>query len=60
MAARGQAVAGLGRLDAARAGPRRLILGLVLPEIEAIYADRLRTWREWATVSRNAFGTRMG
>ena len=38
--------------------PRRLLLGRVLPEIEAIYADRLRTWREWATVSLDAFGTR--
>ena len=38
--------------------PRRLLLGRVLPEIEAVYAERLRTWREWATVSLDAFGTR--
>jgi NAD(P)-dependent dehydrogenase (short-subunit alcohol dehydrogenase family) len=40
--------------------PRRLILGRVLPEIEAIYEDRLHTWREWAAVSLKAFGSRMG
>jgi NAD(P)-dependent dehydrogenase (short-subunit alcohol dehydrogenase family) len=36
--------------------PRRLILGDVLPEIEAIYAERLRTWRAWEPVTRAAFG----
>ncbi|GAB6899045.1 SDR family NAD(P)-dependent oxidoreductase [Kineosporia succinea] len=40
--------------------PRRLILGNVIPQIEAIYADRLRTWRDWQTVSEKAFGTRVG
>ncbi|WP_033338719.1 SDR family NAD(P)-dependent oxidoreductase [Catenuloplanes japonicus] len=35
--------------------PRRLVLGDVLPEIEAIYQDRLATWREWSTVSLDAF-----
>ena len=47
----------LALVDAERP-PRRLLLGRVLPEIEAIYADRLRTWREWAAVSLDAFGTR--
>ncbi|MDP9793272.1 NAD(P)-dependent dehydrogenase (short-subunit alcohol dehydrogenase family) [Catenuloplanes nepalensis] len=38
--------------------PRRLILGDVLPDIEAIYAERLRTWRDWSAVSLAAFGAR--
>jgi len=37
--------------------PRRIILGRVLPEIEEIYAERLRGWREWQPVSLAAFGT---
>ncbi|MCY1139072.1 SDR family NAD(P)-dependent oxidoreductase [Actinoplanes sp. Pm04-4] len=37
--------------------PRRLILGDVLPEVEAIYESRLQTWREWQEVSLRAFGT---
>ncbi|WP_260617574.1 hypothetical protein OHB01_31115 [Microbispora hainanensis] len=36
--------------------PRRLVLGNTLPEIEAIYAERLREWREWAPVTEAAFG----
>jgi NAD(P)-dependent dehydrogenase (short-subunit alcohol dehydrogenase family) len=36
--------------------PRRLIMGDVLPEIEAIYAERLKTWRDWQPVSLAAFG----
>ncbi len=38
--------------------PRRLILGDVLPEIEAIYEERLETWRDWQEVSLRAFGPR--
>lgn len=37
--------------------PRRIILGQVLPEIEEIYAERLRGWREWQAVSLAAFGS---
>ncbi|MCJ1687549.1 SDR family NAD(P)-dependent oxidoreductase [Rathayibacter sp. VKM Ac-2927] len=37
--------------------PARLILGTVLPAIEELYAERLRTWREWDDVSVRAFGT---
>ncbi|WP_249998830.1 SDR family NAD(P)-dependent oxidoreductase [Actinoplanes sp. M2I2] len=40
--------------------PRRLILGDVFAEIEAIYEERLRTWREWQPVALAAFGTRVG
>ncbi|MEV4346832.1 SDR family NAD(P)-dependent oxidoreductase [Actinoplanes sp. NPDC049596] len=36
--------------------PRRLILGDVFPEIEAIYEDRLKTWRDWQPITRAAFG----
>jgi NAD(P)-dependent dehydrogenase (short-subunit alcohol dehydrogenase family) len=36
--------------------PRRLILGNVTPAIEAIYQERLRTWREWQPVALKAFG----
>ncbi|MCO8274898.1 SDR family NAD(P)-dependent oxidoreductase [Actinoplanes sp. TRM 88003] len=36
--------------------PRRLILGDVFPEVEAIYEDRLKTWRDWQPVSLRAFG----
>ncbi|MEU4693464.1 SDR family NAD(P)-dependent oxidoreductase [Actinoplanes sp. NPDC023714] len=36
--------------------PRRLILGRLFPEIEAIYEERLRTWRDWQPVSAEAFG----
>jgi NAD(P)-dependent dehydrogenase (short-subunit alcohol dehydrogenase family) len=39
------------------APPARLILGRVLPAIEAIYQDRIRTWREWQEVSEAAFGS---
>lgn len=35
--------------------PRRLILGNTFGEIEQIYQERLRTWREWQPVSRAAF-----
>ena len=38
--------------------PSRLVLGSVLPQIEAVYEERLRTWRSWADVSERAFGTR--
>ncbi|XNL82376.1 SDR family NAD(P)-dependent oxidoreductase [Actinomadura madurae] len=36
--------------------PRRLVLGHTLPEIEEIYAERLRVWREWAPITKAAFG----
>ncbi|GAA2553991.1 SDR family NAD(P)-dependent oxidoreductase [Winogradskya consettensis] len=36
--------------------PTRLILGDVFPEIEAIYEQRLTTWRDWQPVSQAAFG----
>ncbi|GAB7039177.1 MULTISPECIES: SDR family NAD(P)-dependent oxidoreductase [Catenuloplanes] len=39
--------------------PRRLVMGDVLPEVEAIYAERLKTWQEWSDVSHDAFGTRV-
>ncbi|SMH51098.1 NADP-dependent 3-hydroxy acid dehydrogenase YdfG [Rathayibacter oskolensis] len=39
------------------APPARLILGTVLPAIEALYEERLRTWREWDDVAVRAFGT---
>ncbi|GLY07989.1 SDR family NAD(P)-dependent oxidoreductase [Actinoplanes sp. NBRC 101535] len=39
--------------------PRRLVMGDVLPEIEAIYEQRLTTWRDWAKVSLDAFGSRV-
>lgn len=42
-------------VDAAQP-PARLILGRVLPDIEAIYQDRLQTWRSWQPVSERAFG----
>jgi NAD(P)-dependent dehydrogenase (short-subunit alcohol dehydrogenase family) len=38
--------------------PRRLILGRVFPAIEAMYEQRLQTWRDWQPVSLAAFGTR--
>ncbi|MFG1694090.1 hypothetical protein [Nonomuraea sp. NPDC049309] len=34
---------------------RRLVPGNTLGEIEAIYAERLREWREWAPVTEAAF-----
>ncbi|MFD3444522.1 SDR family NAD(P)-dependent oxidoreductase [Microbacteriaceae bacterium 4G12] len=37
--------------------PARLLLGTVFPAIEALYEERLRTWREWQDVSLRAFGT---
>ncbi|GAA0291592.1 SDR family NAD(P)-dependent oxidoreductase [Kineococcus aurantiacus] len=37
--------------------PRRLVLGNTLPQIEAVYADRLRTWDAWRSVSEAAFGS---
>lgn len=37
--------------------PARLILGTVLPDIEALYEERLRTWRSWEDVSVRAFGS---
>ncbi|WP_019819494.1 SDR family NAD(P)-dependent oxidoreductase [Saccharomonospora saliphila] len=39
--------------------PPRIVLGHTLPEIEEIYADRLRVWREWAPVTEAAFGRRI-
>ncbi|GAA1649961.1 SDR family NAD(P)-dependent oxidoreductase [Actinoplanes couchii] len=39
--------------------PRRLLLGRDFPEIEAIYQDRLQTWRDWQPVSVAAFGTQV-
>jgi NAD(P)-dependent dehydrogenase (short-subunit alcohol dehydrogenase family) len=38
--------------------PRRLVLGRTLPEIEAVYQERLETWRAWREVSEAAFGVR--
>ncbi|MUL43053.1 SDR family NAD(P)-dependent oxidoreductase [Streptomonospora sp. PA3] len=39
--------------------PRRIVLGHTLPEIEEIYAERLRVWREWEPVTTAAFGKRI-
>jgi NAD(P)-dependent dehydrogenase (short-subunit alcohol dehydrogenase family) len=39
------------------APPARLVLGRVLPAIEAVYQERLRTWRDWQEVSEAAFGS---
>ncbi|MFD1717747.1 SDR family NAD(P)-dependent oxidoreductase [Georgenia deserti] len=36
--------------------PRRVVLGRTLPEIEEIYAERLRVWREWSELGERAFG----
>lgn len=36
--------------------PARLLLGNIFPAIEAIYQDRLQTWRDWEPVSLAAFG----
>lgn len=36
--------------------PARVVLGNALAGIEADYAERLRTWREWQPVSLAAFG----
>ncbi|HYO36771.1 MAG TPA: SDR family NAD(P)-dependent oxidoreductase [Geodermatophilus sp.] len=46
----------LALVDAAEP-PARLVLGRALAGIEADYAERLRTWREWDPVSLAAFGT---
>jgi NAD(P)-dependent dehydrogenase (short-subunit alcohol dehydrogenase family) len=40
--------------------PRRLILGRTFPDVEALYQERLRTWRDWQDVSVRAFGTPAG
>ena len=40
--------------------PRRLILGNLFPTIEAIYEERLQTWRDWQPVSVRAFGNQVG
>lgn len=36
--------------------PSRVVLGRTLPEIEAIYEERLATWRAWRPLSERAFG----
>ncbi|WP_129667486.1 SDR family NAD(P)-dependent oxidoreductase [Phytoactinopolyspora endophytica] len=36
--------------------PLRVILGRTFTEIEEIYSERLRTWREWQPVALAAFG----
>ncbi|KAA0931859.1 SDR family NAD(P)-dependent oxidoreductase [Streptomyces apricus] len=36
--------------------PARLILGRVFPAVEAIYQERLQTWRDWQPTSLRAFG----
>jgi NAD(P)-dependent dehydrogenase (short-subunit alcohol dehydrogenase family) len=36
--------------------PARVIFGRTFPEVEAIYEERLRTWRDWQDVSVAAFG----
>ncbi|NEE00800.1 SDR family NAD(P)-dependent oxidoreductase [Phytoactinopolyspora halotolerans] len=36
--------------------PLRVILGKTFAEIEQIYTERLRTWREWQPVALAAFG----
>jgi hypothetical protein len=36
--------------------PARLLLGRPFPDIEAIYQERLQTWRDWQPVSLRAFG----
>ncbi|MBM2614251.1 SDR family NAD(P)-dependent oxidoreductase [Actinoplanes sp. LDG1-06] len=38
--------------------PRRLILGKLFPVIEALYEERLQTWRDWQPVSVKAFGAK--
>ncbi|GAA0246400.1 SDR family NAD(P)-dependent oxidoreductase [Cryptosporangium japonicum] len=45
----------LALVDAAEP-PRRILLGKSFPAIEAIYQERLRTWRDWQPVSLAAFG----
>ena len=40
--------------------PSRVILGRTFPDIEAIYEDRLATWRAWQPLSLRAFGPRVG
>jgi len=40
--------------------PHRLVLGRTFPEIEAIYQDRLQTWRDWQPTSLRAFGSAPG
>lgn len=37
--------------------PSRVILGRLFPDIEAIYEERLKTWREWQPLSLRAFGS---
>ncbi|MGQ4511117.1 SDR family NAD(P)-dependent oxidoreductase [Streptomyces sp. DW26H14] len=36
--------------------PLRVLLGKSFPDIAELYEERLRTWREWQTVSVAAFG----
>ncbi|MFE7036779.1 SDR family NAD(P)-dependent oxidoreductase [Streptomyces sp. NPDC057621] len=40
--------------------PHRLLLGQLFPDIEAIYQDRLQTWRDWQPTSLRAFGPASG
>jgi NAD(P)-dependent dehydrogenase (short-subunit alcohol dehydrogenase family) len=47
------------RLADAEHPPRRLILGRSFPAVEAIYQERLQTWRDWQQVSLDAFGTQV-
>lgn len=44
------------RIADAERPPLHVFLGKPLAEVEQIYAERLRTWREWEPVALGAFG----
>jgi len=48
--------AGLLRIADAERPPLHVFLGKPLADVEQIYAERLRTWREWEPVALEAFG----
>jgi NAD(P)-dependent dehydrogenase (short-subunit alcohol dehydrogenase family) len=48
--------AGLLRIVDAERPPLHVFLGKPLADVEEIYAERLRTWREWQPVALEAFG----
>ena len=48
--------AALLRIADAERPPLHVFLGRPLTEVEEIYAERLRTWREWEPVALEAFG----
>lgn len=47
---------GLLRIADAERPPLHVFLGRPFAEVEQIYAERLRTWREWEPVAQEAFG----